>query len=294
MLGGGLELYTATLPSGHDWDSAVTNFTVTTTTICARVGGQWDALAMEGPCYVRGIDGGVTYDRIYYEGYDSAAATVGDDHIAIGYLEWSGSAWVRHGAAVLEATESWEFWNGANGHCNMPSVIYDSTTGLWHIWYTTGGAGGTFYEAYANSTDGRTWTNKVRLAAGGSSSFHPKIKRLTGIHFEYHNSSIIQTGAGDGIYGAYAYIPPTSSANNLYAFTQRASVLSKKWHHRQIQGGSLHQLAGGDWMLYYCGRDPGNYSTTGTIVRIQLSRRDVSPVRIGMKLETQFRQLLAT
>lgn len=273
-LGSGLELYKATLSSG-DWDAAVGNWTVSATALAARVVGQWDALAHEGGCYVRGVDGGVTKDRIYYAGYATIAAISGDDHIKIGYLEWDGDSWERHGAAVLEAVESWEFWNGVNGHCNQPSVTYDSDTGLWHIWYTTGGASNIFYQAHAQSTDGRTWTNKTRLYAAGGLTIHPGVTKITGIHYEYMNSGAVQTGAADGIYGAYAYEPPIDGLTQLFDFIQRVSVLSKNWHSRRVEGGKLMPLAAGGWILYFGGEDYSN-QTIQHVGRIQLTARSIA------------------
>jgi hypothetical protein len=116
--------------------------------------GSWDgAGGLHCPAYVRGWDpaanggAGAWQERIYYAG--SAASFAGP--YAIGYLEWTGSQWERHGGSpVFTATEPWEGASVAE-----PNVIYQD--GKWRMWYFAGD----FVQGYAESADGRTNWKKL-------------------------------------------------------------------------------------------------------------------------------------
>ena len=122
--------------------------------------GSWDgAGGMHCPSYVRGWDptanggAGAWQERIYYAGSSTSFA----GPYAIGYLEWNGSRWARHGdSPVFQPAEPWEKPTVAE-----PNVVYYGHK--WRMWYLAGpDKEKQFLQGYAESADGRTnWTRRI-------------------------------------------------------------------------------------------------------------------------------------
>lgn len=149
MIGGGFDvqrrtivLLSASLPagaplSGQGWKitTDANDPTAATALIPTSSPTSWDGLGgMHCPSYVLGWDPtanagtGAWLERIYYAG--SSTSFTGP--YSIGYLEFDGFRWNRHGLLpIFTATEPWEMPTVAE-----PNVIYDQ--GKWRMWYLAG------------------------------------------------------------------------------------------------------------------------------------------------------------
>jgi hypothetical protein len=173
MIGGGFDvrkgnivLLSASLPVGAPLSA--TGWSITTDPgdptaalelVPPAAKGSWDGVGgLHCPSYVRGWDpsAGDWRERIYYAGSSTSFA----GPYSIGYLEWNGSHWTRHGdSPVFTATEPWEIPTVAE-----PNVIYYD--GKWRMWYLAGpDKANQFLQGYAESIDGKTnWTKQVYWA----------------------------------------------------------------------------------------------------------------------------------
>ncbi len=151
--------------------------------------GQWDETNMEVPSFVIGHDG---VHRIYYAG-SPGNGTIGTDAWQIGFLEFNGSVWARHGDPVLTGVETWELWTGVS-FVSEPTVAYDANTHLYHMWYT---AGSGVEIGYANSFDGVTWGNKAEFFPYPDTAWTPKVIKVDS-HYEMFIASINNAASAAG------------------------------------------------------------------------------------------------
>jgi hypothetical protein len=153
-----IDLRVAHLPPGAAVDSL--EWTIEGSCAPRTPANGWDATGYHCVSYVRGRSGGEWVERLYYA--SSAAWTDITGPYSIGFLEWDGSAWVRHPEPVFTATEPWELDTVAE-----PNLLYHD--GRWLLWYCAGlSADRTQVIGYADSPDGVTgWTGRRIFAADG-------------------------------------------------------------------------------------------------------------------------------
>ena len=119
--------------------------------------GAWDGDGgRHCPAYVKGWDPHTSrwVERIYYAG--------GREQIwgpyTIGFAEWDGTRWVEGENPAFTATDDWE-----RGSVYEPNLIYHD--GKWKMWYVAGANHENYLvHGYAESEDGRAWSNHARFA----------------------------------------------------------------------------------------------------------------------------------
>lgn len=125
--------------------------------------GAWDSCGLHTPAYARGWDPTVNEgeggwrERIYYCGQPTPDLS---GPLAIGFLEWNGSRWVRQSdEPAFAPSEDWE-----ENNVWEPLVNYHD--GKWRLWYTARPAGMLSSDqtiGYAESSDGRTNWSKRKI-----------------------------------------------------------------------------------------------------------------------------------
>lgn len=203
---------------------------------------SWDGPGgMHCPAYVRGWDPtanagtGDWSERIYYAGASASFA----GPYSIGYLEWDGSHWNRHGdSPVFTPTESWEAPNVAE-----PNVIYYD--GKWRMWYLAGpDKANRFLQAYAESADGTAdWKKRIYLP-GEQNVFDNVVIAANG-RFEcvFAKGSLASANLGpeDGLFWQWAD-HPYAEAESWSKPVQILSPLDARadWHAAGVWKPSFH------------------------------------------------------
>ena len=170
------------------WFTSVEENTDTAATIGTAYTTSTDGAAWETPTYnVLGASAG-TFDaagvetpnvvsvggqfKLYYTGY-GATDSLGNSHQSIGLAQsQDGVTWVKNGtSAIFDSIADWESGICANppdctavaGGVGEPTVLFDSTAGLYKMWYAglgTDGTLGTYRIGYATSSDGFSWSRQ--------------------------------------------------------------------------------------------------------------------------------------
>ena len=152
---------------GIVWDvwKAAANSDATMDLVLAPPPGGWDAPGIETPHVLRVPGGGY---RLYYSGNRTPEGSV---TYAIGMAESpDGINWTRRERPVFEPAADWERPECDGSACRRggvlePSVLYDTATSQYRMWYAgLGLKSGTFRTyriGHATSPDGIAWTRQA-------------------------------------------------------------------------------------------------------------------------------------
>lgn len=236
-----------------DWDidrSALLANVSETPIVTRPASPAWDSHRIESPSYVEGYDATneVNVRRIYYVGGDTAG---NEGPFEIGFLQWDGDSWERHGDPVLTATEDWEDWEGGEPFVLEPSVIYDAAMDPpWRMLYT---AGDELNLAYADSQDGITWGNKAIFFASETFPAWSVTWAKVGTHYELVTSAISRPGR---LARAWCATPSGTFADWSAFETLLDGDEGQKWHANWVYGPAIAEgdVAGEVW-VYFTGRD---------------------------------------
>lgn len=273
----GIDIFETTLAnSSMDYGTDIDNWIsgISTDPIISRPVSGWDAFAIETPSYVEGYDhvAEESVRRIYYTGYETLAAGPAGP-LSIGFAEWNGSAWVRHGDPVIMGDTTDEDWH-ANGYVLEPAVVYDDSLPVgqrWQMYYTAKDESGGLWVLRAHSDDGITWTKDGRVF-DPNVVWSPHVRKVSNGHYEMLVATITQGSPTGGLYRLWA---PTAKGpwNDPTQFLSTTN--GQKWHRDYTYGAAISEAADGSLWIYFTGRDEHFQAIAPHIGRLKVDPLDV-------------------
>ena len=250
--GGIVNMYSATLTAGLNLDAAASSWTIDTTKI-SPAAGVYNAFGFETPSLVS--LGSV--HRIYYTAV-AGGGTPGTDEFTMSYLQLNGSTWEDAGAAVLIGTAAYELWTDVSfvSECSV-----NWFNGRYHAFYT---AGVNLITAYANSSDGITWGNKVQVFPLNNFLWSPCVYQV-GKHWEMIIATVSINTPSSGLYRLRSRT--IEGGGQWVDSHQIVSVQDSRWSSQYAYGATVGMLPNGNIAVYYTGRDNVGGATKPNVLR---------------------------